>query len=399
MFKFMGTLISFSKMNFLKPDYNGGSISNIYGSILKNFDLNSDRKPLRKSFEKTQKFVLVIFDAFGEKTLERGIEKGFIDKRLLENFEHETITSIFPSTTACAMLSFYTGLTPGEHGVMGFTTYVKELGTIVNMLNLSHPSQEVPLPLIHQNFTKYISEKAVPIGDMLAEKGIKGYSVIPASIYDTPTNQFYHRGLERVKYYYPWDAFQATRKILQENENVFLDLYIPTVDTLSHHYGPFSPETLSSASDLLKLLLNSLEGIKGLTLLLTADHGQTDNTVSHVADDSLMELLEMPPWGDSRAAFMKVKDEEKVRKHFEENLKGFKLFTREEYLKEGFLGEYVDPRFQDRLGDILAVPEVPESLIYSYRGPEGDKDYIAFKGHHGGLTEEEQLVPLLIYRS
>lgn len=386
-------------MNFIKPDYNGGSIANIYGSILKNFGLESKRKPLKRSFDESGKFVLVIYDAFGEKTLEKGLEKGFIDKEVLKRFEHETITSIFPSTTACAMLSFYTGLTPGEHGVMGFTTYIKELGTIVNMLNLSHPSQETPLPLIYQNFTKYISEKAVPIGDRLAEKGIRGYSIIPASIYDTPTTQFHHRGLERVKYYYPWDAFQAARKILTENERVFLNIYIPTVDTLSHHYGPFSAETLSSASDLLKMLLNSLEGIKNLTLLLTADHGQTDNTVSHVADDSLMDILEMPPWGDSRAAFMKVKDETKLRRYFEDNLKGFELFTREEYIKEGLLGETVEPRFYDRLGDMLAVPNVTESLIYSYRGPEGDKDYIAFKGHHGGLTEEEQLVPLLIYRS
>ena len=53
-FKFFRVPILFSKMNFLKPDYNGGSISNIYGSILKNFDLNSDRKPLRKSFEKSK---------------------------------------------------------------------------------------------------------------------------------------------------------------------------------------------------------------------------------------------------------------------------------------------------------------------------------------------------------
>ncbi len=383
-------------MSFIMPDYDGGSIANIYETVLENFGLSGGRKPLKRDVQKSDRFVLIIFDAFGQRTLEKGIESGFIDKRILSSFRAETITSIFPSTTACAMLSFYTGLTPGEHGVMGFTTYIKELGTIVNMLNLSHPSQEAPLPLIYQNFTSYISEKAVPIGDHLSRAGIPAYSILPASISELPTTQFHHRNMQRIRYYYPWDAFQLMRKELLENERVFVNVYIPTVDTLSHHYGPFTTETLSSAADLLELLLKSLDGIKGVSLLLTADHGQIDNNVSHVVDQELMEGLLLPPWGDSRAAFMKAKDENSIRRYFEEKLKGFEVFSKEEYLKMGVLGE-VDQRFQDRLGDLLAVPHVPESLIYSYRGPENDKDYINFKGHHGGLTEEEQIVPLLIY--
>ena len=384
-------------MNFVFPKYDGSSIANIYESVLNNFDLSGGRTPLKKKPDKSQKFVLVIFDAFGEKILEKALEKGYIEKQLIESFEWDTITSIFPSTTACAMLSFYTGLTPAEHGVFGFTTYIKELGTIVNMLNLSHPSTEAPLPLLQQNFPSYISDKAVPIGDKLKEKGINSFSIVPASIYDLPTTQFHHRNMERIKYYYPWDAFQILRKVLLENETAFVSLYVPTVDTLSHHYGPFSEETLSSAGDLMKLLLSSIKGIKGLTLLLTADHGQIDNLVSHIVDQELMEGLEMPPWGDSRASFMKVKSEEKVRRYFEEKLKGFQIFTKEEYLKEKVLGNGVDKRFEDRIGDLLAVPYVPESLIYPYRGLDAEKDYISFKGHHGGLTEEEQLVPLLTY--
>ena len=347
-----------------------------------------DRLPLYFRLESYYNLLLIILDAFGYSVFDK-------IKNPLEDAEVKKITSIFPSTTAAAMLSFYTGLTPAEHGVMGFTTYMKEFGSIINMLNLSHPSQEEPIQMLAQDFPKYISEKAVPLGVELSKLGVSCTAIVPNTIFDTPTTAFHTNGMNRIKYYYPWDALTHMRNLLSSEGRAFISVYIPVVDTLSHHYGPQSPSVLSSAEDLLNMISRSLMGLKNFTALITADHGQVPNEKTHVVDQQLMDILEMPPFGDSRAAFLNTKNEDLVIKYFEENLKGFTLLRKSEVIKEGYLGPVLDQKFIDRVGDMLAVPEVNESLIYSYRG-EADADYIAFKGHHGGLTPEEQEVPLII---
>ncbi|MGC8661766.1 MAG: alkaline phosphatase family protein [Nitrososphaeria archaeon] len=375
-------------MDIIKPEYNGNSIANIYASVIKFFGGNSDRIPLKYNLGRKDKFVLIILDAFGLSVFDK-------IKTPLADAEVKRITSIFPSTTAAAMLSFYTGLTPSEHGVMGFTTYMKEFGSIINMLNLSHPSQEEPIQMLAQNFSRYISEKAIPLGVELSKLGVSSTAILPNSISDSPTTIFHTRGMNRVKYYYPWDALIQMKKLLSNEGKTFISVYIPVVDTLSHHYGPQSQETLSSAEDLLAMISKSLSGIKGFTALITADHGQVPNDKTNVVNQQLMDILEMPPFGDSRAVFLNVKNEDSAIRYFEKNLGGFVLFRKSEVIKNEYLGPRLNPRFESRVGDILAVPQVNESLIYSYRG-EGDADYIAFKGHHGGLMQEEQGVPLMI---
>lgn len=377
-------------MEIMKPEYNGNSISNIYASAIRFFGGKTERTPLKYSLGNQDKFVLIILDAFGQSVFRK-------IKNPLNDAEVKKITSIFPSTTAAAMLSFYTGLTPAEHGVMGFTTYMKEFGSIINMLNLSHPAQEEPIQMLSQNFPQYISEKAIPLGLELSKLGVSSTAILPNSISESPTTAFHTRGMSRIKYYYPWDAFTLLRRLLSQKGKMFISVYTPVVDTLSHHYGPQSAEAHSAAESMLELISRSLSGIEGFTAIITADHGQVPNEKTNVVDQQLMDVLEMPPFGDSRAVFLKVKNEDSAIRYFEKNLSGFILYRKSEVIKNGFLGPKLDPRFEDRIGDILAIPSGNESLIYSYRG-EGDADYIAFKGHHGGLMQDEQEVPLLIIK-
>lgn len=380
-------------MNLIKPKYDGESIANIYGSIVRSFGAETDRAGLKKDIGAGRKISLIILDAFGM-SVYRSIRNDEGVAEFFDRSEESEITSIFPSTTACAMLAFYTGLPPGESGVLGFTTYIKELGSIINMLNLSHPAQPQPIPTIYNSFEKFISKKGKPIGTALSGAGIKGYAILPHTIFDLPTSNYHTMGLEKIKYYYPWDAIMNLKEVLSSSERSFSVLYIPTVDTLSHHYGPLSDKTLFAAKQIIKGLDEALREIRDATLLITADHGQVFSSINHVVDDELMSALALPPYGDARAAFMKVKDIDRVKEYFK-RLPGFKLFEKHEVIKEGFLGKTVEPEFEDRVGDALAAPLVEESLVYSYN-PDQDKDYLAFKGHHGGLSDQEMLVPLII---
>ncbi|MCL4340180.1 MAG: alkaline phosphatase family protein [Thaumarchaeota archaeon] len=378
-------------MGFINPKYNGESIINIYDSVLSFFG-GSGKRPLRNDLGTGRKLLLIIIDALGVSTLEHAFPE------VVEYYEKNTITSVFPSTTAAAMLSFYTGMAPGEHGVLGFTSYIKELGTIVNMLSLSHPSQREQLPLLKHDFRSYLGNNSSPIGERLQEIGVKSKAILPISLIGTPISTYTTSGMIRIPYHTNWDAMSLLKKELASNNGIYITLYISTVDTLSHIYGPYSEEVKNATKDILKAINKTLSETRGFTAIITADHGQSYNEITHICDQELFSMLEMPPFGDARAVYMKTYNEEKVIKYFENKFPKFKIYYKKEAIEQHLFGDNFNfDRFSDRIGDLIAIPESNESLVYQFKG-NLDTEYISLKGHHGGLTTEEQEVPLLIMR-
>jgi len=376
-------------MVFIKPKYDGESIANVYDSVLSFFG-EGGRRPLKDGLGTGSKLVLIILDALGRSTLEHAYPD--VDRY----FERRAVTSIFPSTTAAAMLSFYTGMTPAEHGVLGFTSYIKELGTIVNMLNLSHPSQREQLPLLKHDLRSYLGNSTAPIGERLRVAGIRSKAILPTNLIGSPISTYTTSGMAKIPYYTNWDAVSLLTKELTSAGDAYITLYISTVDTLSHIYGPYSDEVRSATKDILNALIGALRALKGYTAIITADHGQSYNEKTYVCNQELLSMLEMPPFGDARAVFMKTRDAERVTRYFEDNFPDFRIYSKKEAIDQLLFGDNFNfARFSDRVGDIIAVPDSNESLVYQFKG-SSDMEYISLKGHHGGLTVEEQEVPLLI---
>jgi hypothetical protein len=67
----------------------------------------------------------------------------------------------------------------------------------------------------------------------------------------------------------------------------------------------------------------------------------------------------------------------------------FLVMTSEEALAQGLWGlEEAGPEVQARLGDLVAIARKKRLIIWP-------KEEFKLRGMHGGLTEEELLVPLL----
>ncbi len=60
----------------------------------------------------------------------------------LASMDGGPITTVAPSTTSTAMTSFTTGLTPGEHGIIGYRIHVHQ--QILNVLRWSTAAAETP---------------------------------------------------------------------------------------------------------------------------------------------------------------------------------------------------------------------------------------------------------------
>ncbi|MBO3804082.1 MAG: alkaline phosphatase family protein, partial [Candidatus Brockarchaeota archaeon] len=141
----VGRLIGSGKFDrFVKPNYGGLSVANLAPTVARLLDAEFNgtelkRDRLAEAEGEVRHVILFIVDALGYNLLARTKEIGtlldsaFPERRARRSF----LTSVFPSTTSAALTSISTGLTPAEHGMLGYNLFLKELGSVVNMITLS----------------------------------------------------------------------------------------------------------------------------------------------------------------------------------------------------------------------------------------------------------------------
>jgi hypothetical protein len=70
------------------------------------------------------------------------------------------------------------------------------------------------------------------------------------------------------------------------------------------------------------------------------------------------------------------------------------ICTRDEAIEAGWFGPVVEPRIRDRIGDVIVAARGDFAVVRSQVTPKLSR----LIGHHGSLTADEQLVPLLVHR-
>jgi hypothetical protein len=70
------------------------------------------------------------------------------------------------------------------------------------------------------------------------------------------------------------------------------------------------------------------------------------------------------------------------------------ILTRDEAITAGWFGPVVEHRIRDRIGDLIVAARRDFAVVQSRVTPKLSR----LIGHHGSLTDAEQLVPLLCYR-
>src|SRR5207244_4881376 len=111
----------------MRPDYAGGSLVNLVASIVASRGGEPRHEPLR-NFElasRAQNLVLLIIDGLGDNYLMRHGAGSELARR-----RRHSLTSVFPSTTASAITTSYTGRTPLEHGLTGWFVYFGAAGCV-----------------------------------------------------------------------------------------------------------------------------------------------------------------------------------------------------------------------------------------------------------------------------
>jgi hypothetical protein len=392
---------------FVLPDYDAYNVRNIKSLIAKVYGEGSLGEVILPDnvvddFDGVEKVFLVIMDGFGYNRLLAHVKEHdgalaeLVAKGVLKPF-----TSPFPATTSTSLVSIFTGLTPAEHGVLGYQMYSPQYGCIVNTLEMKPVygySAEVEI-------ARDIARRVKPWMPAFQEHGIRTLIATKGSIMGSGLSRVVHANIDVIPYVLESEMLAKCRKVLEQPGPVFLVLYYSGVDTLEHRYGPYSDEVTSEIQSfefLLKTFLGKLsEATKLETLMmLTSDHGVQETERTHYVKDipEIWGRLQLPPVCDSRCGFLFAKQGEKenLKDAFERNVDGFKLVASSELIETGVFGDPTAAKsLQPLVGDWAALSKGPSALSYPYYEDDRNREQ---HGGHGGMTAEEVLVPLLSMR-
>ncbi len=364
---------------FIWPRYDGYSLANVPATLfsLLGCDASDLAPPLADEIWTgleggVQRVVLVLLDAVGYLRLKEQIESGALPflQRAADYGRFAPLTSVFPATTNAALTTLHTGRTPGAHGMLAYSLYLREFGTVAEMIQLRpffgkgdlaqwglDPETFVPVP---------------GIGRLLGEQDVLAAHFINKAFVNTPLSRIFYRDYHALQpVNSATDMFVGMRQFLEAHpkEKLLLSAYWGSVDSIAHQRGPTHPAWAAEVESLTWSLENhfwrplSPSMRDGTLLVILADHGQTTVDTSQaliVEEEPLLDqALLLPPTGEARAAFLypRAGRSVEVEALFEDELRDrFALLKSAEALEAGLFG--LPPwheRTRERAGDLLAL--------------------------------------------
>lgn len=374
------------------PDYTRCPV-NIISSILKYYRTPSNYPSLPKLDTELNKFyknvVLIVLDGMGTNMLERDLPAS----ACLRRHNEDNLTSVFPSTTAAAMTSYYTGVSPKEHAWLGWSLFMKEFCRTIDIFtnldsytktpvaNLSAAGFVMPYETIYGNIKNSIIGNVQPF--TIAPKGV---------------NISEKGNIHKVEFSFD-RVCDTIRNICSIRQNTFTFVQWNSPDDIAHKHGCYDEKTVNC----LKLIDDEIKRLSSTItdtlFIITADHGLIDIEeeikINHIPE--IAECLVLPPFVEKRAAACYVKYDRKtdfekaVHNHLGND---FILLSRNDILSKDILGMgTLHAKTIDFIGDYMICAVGNKTIRYQ---PLNTKPKLPHKADHGGFTDEEMIIPLII---
>lgn len=356
------------------PDYTADCVCNVVPRLLEPTGTVPEWFPACLSA--ASQVVLLVIDGLGYEQL----SARWTLAPTLAHMTGGPIHTVAPSTTATALTSIATGVTPGEHGVIGYR--IAEQGQVLNVLRWNTPEGDAR--------TRIPPEELQTIEPFCSQR--------PPIVTRTEFNssgftRAHLRGARPHGYRVPSTMLVELRRLLAAGEP-FVYAYYEGVDKVAHEYGlgdHYDAEVAAVdrlVGDICALLPS------GAALAVTADHGQVE------VGDAVIELdrgitphLAMQS-GEGRFRWLHARTGrsrqllEAARAHNDVAW----VLTRSEIVDGGWFGLHVSDAARRRLGDVALVAR--EAV--SFHDPR-DTGPFTLIGRHGSVTRAEMQVPLLAY--
>jgi hypothetical protein len=294
------------------------------------------------------------------------------------------ITSVAPTTTACALTSITTGCPPSGHGLLGYRLAVGD--DILNVLRwtlgsgrgrdarrtvpargfqpcLSFPGSSRPVPVVSKDEFGGTGFTAAHLGNSPL-RGYKVLSSLPVQV----------------------------GRLLREGAP-FVYAYYDGIDKVAHASG---------IGDLYDAELRTVDGLvadvvaelpAGATLVVTADHGQIDvgNDVELLGREIMASVRFMS--GEGRFRWLHARPgaesdllESAIGRYGDTTW----VMGRDQVIDEGLFGGRLRDEHLSRVGDVALIPHAAIAFV-----DPADTGESRLQSRHGSLTGDEMLVPLV----
>ncbi|WP_309102743.1 alkaline phosphatase family protein [Microbacterium sp.] len=299
----------------------------------------------------------------------------------------DVAASVFPTTTAAALTSILTGSWPGEHGLVGYRVLDPARDVLVNQLTGwgsegLDPETWQAMPTIF--------EKAGAAGRESFAVGVAAYE-------DSGFTRATLRGAAFVAAKSPGERVEAAYELAAGHPGSLVYCYLPEVDKAGHKHGIASGEWVAALESIDAAL--SVPVPPRVGVLVTSDHGMVDvpvhrqvvldekggrlDGVRHIGGEPRMLHVYLDEGTDAAA----------ITARWRSDLEGVAdVLARDEAIAAGLFGTVVTASASSRIGDLLVASR---GVWAVYDGTAADQRGRGMIGQHGGMTAEEQRVPLI----
>jgi hypothetical protein len=346
---------------------------------------------------RADRVLLVLLDAFGWRFFTR---HG--DHPLLRRMQAVVpLTSMFPATTTAHVTTLHTGVGVGEHGLYEWNVYDPGLDALVTPLLFSFAGDGVRDTLLRAGADPDAVLPSMPtLYERLAQAGVACAVFEPSAFAPSTYDSVFARGARVHPVANLASGMAQAGAMLRADTPAYAHLYWDEVDATGHVHGPSSPEFAAAAVRCLDALDDGLRALpEGTVVLLAADHGQVDvdpatTIFVNEAWPELADLLArgrggrvLAPAGSARDLFLHCRPgtvDEVVAGLTHVVGDRATVHRVEEIVAAGWFGD-VGERLRARLADVCVLPAAGETVWWRERRRFG----MPFRGHHGGLSEDE----------
>ncbi len=286
--------------------------------------------------------------------------------------------------------------------------YLPERGFVANMIRLSPEADERFNQLLREPRDGRALLGVPTVHRRLTRAGVMSFCLIEKNIFRSGLSQMLYADATEVRpFVNASDMFVQIRRLLATDPDApaCIWAYWGALDTIQHDYGTWgeapTAEVRNLAYSLRTELLEPLRRSKNCraTLMLTADHGHI-----HVAEEDIIsakklrklrDALAVPPTGTTRSACLHLRNgaTDSLKAYLKKALKDRALIlSSSDALEAGLWGPgKARAEVPGRVGDLLLLMQGSHALFYPYR--RGTRSSALAGGMHGGLREEEMLIP------
>jgi predicted AlkP superfamily pyrophosphatase or phosphodiesterase len=357
----------------LLPDYGGACLDGVVPALLHRDAGVPDWMPA--SVAGARQVVLLVIDGLGSLQLK---ERPALAP-VLSSMPGGRITSVTPTTTATALTSITTGLTPAQHETVGYRVHVN--GEVLNILRwrtAQGDARQFAPPDEFQTHAPF--EGTRPPVITRAEFASSGFTMAHLA------------GVDLQGWRMPSTLVTLVERALR-NGAPFVYAYYDGIDKVAHEYGfgPYYDAELVATDRLVGDVAAVLPD--GAVLVVTADHGQVqvgDDVVALDAD-LLSDVTLISGEGRFRWLHARPGTIERLASACRERFPVQAwVRTVDELDDEGWFGGSLTAAGRARLGDVALIARAPVAFL-----DPGDAGENRLRCRHGSLTPDEVWVPLL----